>query len=92
MLGMRNTPRGPELRIAKTLNRIYPRYEEGIASVYRAALSTALPVHDQSKLFDMSSEPYFVDAIHINERGNRLVAERIYEIVSPGLPGFGEHQ
>ncbi len=92
MLVTRNTPRGSEIRIAKTLNRTYPRYDDVIATMYRSALNTGVLIHDWSKLFDMSVDPFFVDAIHINESGNRLVAERISEIVSAGLPRFDDRR
>ncbi len=70
----RDKPRGPELAVAHSLNNIYPRYGEMIATTYRTTADTGLSVHDFSDLFDGSAEPYFCDAVHVNEAGNRLAA------------------
>jgi hypothetical protein len=86
----RNEPRGPEIRIARTLKQLYPRYDQAFATMYGTALSTGLRVHDSSDLFDQSVEPYFFDVAHLNEAGNRLAAERIARIVSGSLPKHGE--
>jgi hypothetical protein len=92
MLLTRKMPRGQEIRITKTLNRIYPRYDAVIKTMYRSALNTGLPVDDMSDVFDQSVAPYFVDAVHVNEAGNRLVAERIAEIVAAELRRLGNRK
>ena len=38
-------------------------------------------VHDLSHVFESVAEQVYFDVVHINERGNRLVAESIFEIV-----------
>ena len=73
----RNKPRGPEVAVTRSLNQVYPRYGEVIATTYRTTADTGLSVHDFSDLFADSAEPYFCDAVHVNEVGNRLAAERI---------------
>jgi lysophospholipase L1-like esterase len=85
MLLTRREPRGPEIAVARTLKEVYPRYAEVVATMYRATVDTGLPVHDRSGLFDDSAEPYFFDAVHVNEAGNRLVAERIAATIAAGL-------
>ena len=37
------------------------------------------------QLFDETIEPYFFDAVHTNEVGNRVVAERIATTVAAGI-------
>jgi len=86
MLLTRNEPRGPEIRVAQTLKQIYPRYRELVELVYRSTLTTGLPIHDRRDLFDQSVDPYFFDAVHINQAGNKFVAEQMIEIVAGGIP------
>jgi lysophospholipase L1-like esterase len=85
MLLTRSKPRGAEVAVARTLNQLYPRYGEMIATMYRTTVDTGLSINDFSDLFDGSAEPYFFDAVHVNEAGNRLVAERIAATISAGL-------
>jgi hypothetical protein len=86
MLLTRNEPRGSEIRVAQTLRQIYPRYRELVELFYRSTLNTGLPIHDRRDLFDQSVDPYFFDAVHVNEAGNKLVAEQMVEIVAGGIP------
>ena len=86
MLLTRNEPRGPEIRVAQTLRQIYPRYRELVELVYRSTLNTGLPIHDRHDLFDQSIDPYFFDAVHINQAGNKFVAEQMIEIVAGSIP------
>ena len=85
MLPTRREPRGPEIRVARTLAEVYPRYAEVIRTMYRSAVDTGLPAHDRSGLFDDSAQPYFFDAVHVNAAGNRLAAERIAATIAAGL-------
>jgi hypothetical protein len=85
MLLTRRTPVGPEVAITQTLKQFHPRYDALIATLYRSAHAFGPNVHDLSGLFDGSAGPVFVDAIHTNEAGYRLVAERIATIIAPGL-------
>jgi hypothetical protein len=86
MLLTRNEPRGPEIRLTQTLKQIYPRYRELVELVYRSTLNTGLPIHDRHDLFDQSVDPYFFDAVHVNQAGNKFVAEQMIEIVAGGIP------
>ena len=69
-----------------TLLRIYPRLDVAAAQTYSDAIAAGPPnrVHDFSIIFDEMMDHYFVDAIHLNEAGNRLVAERLASAVSFG--------
>jgi len=75
-----------KFRVAQTLKQIYPRYRELVELVYRSTLTTGLPIHDRRDLFDQSVDPYFFDAVHINQAGNKFVAEQMIEIVAGGIP------
>jgi hypothetical protein len=85
MLLARSTPIGPEVAITRTLKQFHPRYDAVTATVYRSVHELGPTVHDLSALFNGSAGPVFVDAIHTNEAGYRLVAERIAAIIAPGL-------
>jgi hypothetical protein len=85
MLLARSTPIGPEVAITRALRQFHPRYDAVTATIYRSVHELGPTVHDLSALFDGSAGPVFVDAIHTNEAGYRLVAERIAAIITPGL-------
>jgi lysophospholipase L1-like esterase len=85
MLLTRKKPRGPEIMVAQTLNQVYPRYDKVIATMYRTTVNIGLSIHDRSDLFDDSAAPYFFDAVHVNEAGNRLAAENIAATIAAGL-------
>ena len=82
----RRAPIGPEIKLAKTLRQLYPRFDELYTTMYRTAASAGLPVHDFSDVFDQSDEPYFIDAVHLNEAGNRQLATRIRDIAMLRFP------
>ena len=77
MLLRRKGPKGPEIAIARTLNQIYPRYDAVISTMYEFAHGVGVAVQDLSGVFDAFAEPVFVDAAHVNEVGNRLIAAHI---------------
>jgi len=41
------------------------------------ALNPLHRVYDFSGVFDPTNEHYFADAIHLNEAGNRIIAEQL---------------
>lgn len=53
----------------------------------QTTMSSLLPddVLDYSALLDDAGEPVFYDLMHINERGARLVAEQLFEDITPQL-------
>jgi lysophospholipase L1-like esterase len=85
MLLTRKEPRDSEMGLTRTLKSLYPRYDEVIATMYRSSLATGLRVHDLSDAYDRSMQPYFFDAVHVNEAGNQVSAERVAAIVSADL-------
>ena len=56
------------------------------------ALQDRLPadVGDLSDTFDTTDRPVFYDAVHTNELGARLVAERMYDELRPQLLSFSQ--
>ena len=40
-----------------------------------------LPVHDLADVFANTKEPIYKDAIHVNDLGNRLMAERVADLI-----------
>jgi lysophospholipase L1-like esterase len=82
----RSIPIGPEIRLARTLREVYPRYDALFTTMYRTAESAGLPLHNSSDVFDRSAEPYFIDVTHLNEAGNHRLAARIAEIAMHRIP------
>ena len=87
MLHLRETVSAPEATMKRTLSRIYRRLDVLAVRMYRDAVANgpAGRIHDFSHIFDQSTDPYFFDLIHLNEAGNRAVAEHLVTIVSPNL-------
>jgi hypothetical protein len=87
MMYLRKTVSAPEATMKRTLSRIYRRLDVLTVQMYRDAVANgpAGRIHDCSHIFDQSTDPYFSDLIHLNEPGNRAVAEHLMTIVSPAL-------
>lgn len=86
MLFTRAHPVGPEARLVQMFRRLYPGFNATADAMYRGALS-ALPnarIRDLSGIFDHSAEPVLMDNVHLNERGNRIVAARLAGTVTLG--------
>jgi hypothetical protein len=75
---------GPEVRVADTLERLYPRLRTLAEQMYRNARAAGPDgrVHDLSEVFDRAAEPVFVDVVHVNEGGNRIVADAVASILA----------
>jgi lysophospholipase L1-like esterase len=87
VLYLRKTDSEPEAKMTLTLRRIYPRIDVLTVRMYRDAVANG-PVdriHDFSHIFDQSIDSYFLDLIHLNEAGNRAVANHLASIVSRTL-------
>ena len=84
LLFTRARPVGPEIRLIRTFKQLYPGFAAVAIEMYRDALASvpAKPIHDLSGAFDEFAQPVFTDNVHINEVGNRLVAEHIRATVS----------
>jgi hypothetical protein len=48
--------------------------------IYQAARNNSTDVYDFSNMFNGSTQPLFVDAVHVNEPANRIIAERLATI------------
>jgi lysophospholipase L1-like esterase len=84
----RHPPREPEAAMARTFSHLYPRLAALNERLYAAALISAAAgrIHDFSNALDGASPPFFIDLIHLNEAGNRFVAERIAALVAARQP------
>jgi hypothetical protein len=82
MLLLRKSPTGTEIAIAKSLNQIEPRWDVALEMIYRAARNSGADVNDFSNVFDGSTQPFFVDGIHVNEPANRIIAEHLVTIAA----------
>jgi hypothetical protein len=84
LLILRKSASGPELQIKNTLERLYPRLDRAAALLYADAVQNGLPhhVYDLSTVFDQAETRFFVDAVHLNEAGNHLVAEKLAELLT----------
>jgi hypothetical protein len=88
LLFMRKPRVGPEVRVADTLERLYPRLRTLAEQMYRDARAAGPDgrVHDLSEVFDRAAEPVFVDVVHVNESGNRIVADAVASILAHSHP------
>jgi hypothetical protein len=80
MLLLRKNPIGPEIALAKSLKQLEPRYDLALEMIYEAARNNSTDMYDFSNIFDGSMQPVFVDAVHVNELANRIIAERLAAI------------
>jgi lysophospholipase L1-like esterase len=67
--------------------RVYPGLDRLMGSMYADALAhaSAEDVEDLRDAFDQSEQPIYTDFVHVNEEGNRLIAERIADVVEQDL-------
>jgi hypothetical protein len=82
MLLLRKNPVGPEIALARSIKQLEPRWDVALEMIYQAARNSGADVHDFSNIFDGSTQPLFVDAIHVNEPANRIIAEQLAPIVT----------
>jgi hypothetical protein len=84
LLLMRQPRVGPEVRVADTLERLYPRLRTLAEQMYRDARAAGPQgrVHDLSAVFDRAAAPVFVDVVHVNESGNRIIADAVASILA----------
>src|SRR5215813_4556641 len=86
MLATRRTASGKELEMQKTLLGVYPRMDAAAIQMYAdaMALNPSRAVHDFSGIFDHTTENFYADPIHVNEAGNRDIAEYLASTISFG--------
>jgi hypothetical protein len=82
MLLLRKNPVGPEIAVARSIKQLEPRWDVALEMIYQAARNSEADVHDFSNIFDGSTQPLFVDAIHVNEPANRIIAEHLTTIAA----------
>jgi hypothetical protein len=82
MLLLRKNPVGPEIALARSIKQLEPGWDAALQVIYQAARNSGADVHDFSNIFDESTQPLFVDAIHVNESANRIIAEHLVTISS----------
>jgi hypothetical protein len=82
MLLLRKNPVGPEIALARSVKQLEPRWDVVLQTIYQAARNSGADVHDFSNIFDGSTQPLFVDAIHVNEPANRIIAEHLATIAA----------
>jgi hypothetical protein len=82
MLLLRKNPVGPEIALARSIKQLEPRWDVVFQTIYQAASNSGADVHDFSNIFDGSTQPLFVDAIHVNELANRIIAEHLTTIAA----------
>jgi len=84
----RSTPSGTEPKISRVYRRQYPRLDVLATHIYREALDLRLasPVHDLTAVFDHTPGQFFIDEVHLNEAGNKAVADTLLSIVTAKTP------
>ena len=83
----KNHPAG-EARLAKTYDILFPGMAMLTRQMYRDAMSVGPDdrMHDLTGVFDDRASAFFLDHIHVNEEGNRVVAEALVPILLKGKP------
>jgi hypothetical protein len=82
MLLLRQNPVGPEIALARSVKQLEPRWDVALQMIYQAARNSGADVHDFSNIFDGSTQPLLVDAVHVNEAANRIIAEHLATIAA----------
>ena len=55
---------------------------EGMADSLKS-IDSSCKTMDLSRVFDNITEPIYTDSVHVNDNGNRIVAEKLYNITLP---------
>jgi lysophospholipase L1-like esterase len=82
-----NHPAG-EAKLAKTYDLLLPGMAMLTQRMYQDAIAAAPEgrVYDLTNVFDHQPKQFFTDHIHLNEEGNRIVAEALVPILLKGAP------
>jgi lysophospholipase L1-like esterase len=83
----KNHPAG-EARLAKTYDILFPAMALLTRQMYRDAMAAGPSgrIYDLTGVFDDQAGAFFTDHIHVNEDGNRVVAEALAPILVKGKP------
>jgi lysophospholipase L1-like esterase len=81
----KNHPAG-EARLAKTYDILFPGMALLTRQMYRDAMAAGPDgrMYDLTGVFDQQTRAFFTDHIHVNEDGNRVVAEALLPILLKG--------
>ena len=87
-LAERKTRPPSEAAIAKVLDRVFPELDVLAEQMYADALASGPQGHvfDLTHIFDNTTQPLFLDFVHLNEEGYRLAAQKVAQIVTKQLP------
>jgi hypothetical protein len=82
-----NHPAG-EARLDKLYEFLFPGMARLTQEMYRDALAEGPDgqIYDLTSVFDDQARPFFRDYVHVNEDGNRVVAEALMPILLKGVP------
>src|SRR5262249_12864372 len=83
----KNHPAG-EAKLAKTYDTLFPGMAVLTRQMYRDAMAAgpAGRTYDLTDVFDHRTTALFTDHIHVNEEGNRVVAEALVPILLKNVP------
>jgi hypothetical protein len=83
----KNHPAG-EARLARSYDVLLSGFEALTRHMYRDAMAAgpAGRIYDLTDVFDDQTSAFFMDHIHVNEDGNRVVAEALVPILLKGTP------
>ena len=82
-----NHPAG-EARLAKTYDLLFPGMAMLTRRMYQDAIAAAPEgrVYDLTGVFNDNERQFFIDHVHLNEKGNRVVAESLAPILLKSAP------
>ncbi len=76
----RSPPRGDEAGIVGASPADHVRLQRASSAAVRSLLPLLPAAHDLAGAFDAAAAPMYFDFVHLSETGQRLLAERIYEL------------
>lgn len=77
-----------EARLAKSYDILLPGFALLTRQMYRDAMAAgpAGRIYDLTDIFDDKTNAFFTDHVHVNEEGNRAVADALVPILLKGTP------
>lgn len=64
---------------------VFAEMRKSLKDAYSHLTSNNVDVKDFVDAFDSTAEPVFIDACHVNDVGNRIIAKRLKEVILPLL-------
>lgn len=86
MIFTRHPLRGSEAALLERVDRLYPQLGLLNKRMYQDALASGVRVHDFGGILDTALPQFFSDLIHVNQAGNRFIAERIAATIAARRP------